>query len=43
MPFRTRPMYAAGLDFVVQFGMTTSMLADCSSFPSDHAVLFFPL
>jgi undecaprenyl-diphosphatase len=41
LPFRNRPMHEAGLHFLLPFGMTSGNLLGWSSFPSDHAVLFF--
>jgi undecaprenyl-diphosphatase len=43
LPFRARPMHVAELGFVLPYGMLPSLLKDWSSFPSDHAVLFFTL
>lgn len=43
LPFRARPFLNAGLHFVKPFGMTDEGLETWSSFPSDHAVLFFSL
>lgn len=45
LPFRYRPVYEAQLDFLPPYGMEKAMLKfeGWSSFPSDHAVLFFAL
>lgn len=43
LPLRLRPIYDPNLDFVVPFGVDTEKLLEWSSFPSDHAVLFFAL
>jgi len=43
LPFRLRPLQEEGLHFLLPFGMTTTVLEGWSSFPSDHAVLFFTL
>lgn len=43
LPFRPRPLLNAGLHFVKPFGMRDEGLETWSSFPSDHAVLFFSL
>jgi len=43
LPFRERPLHEAGLNFVLPFGMDTGVLDGWSSFPSDHAVMFFSL
>ncbi|MBI5491557.1 MAG: phosphatase PAP2 family protein [Deltaproteobacteria bacterium] len=43
LPFRVRPMHELGLNFVLPYGVDQSILDDWSSFPSDHAVLFFSL
>jgi undecaprenyl-diphosphatase len=43
LPFRLRPLHEEGLGFLVPYGMKTSTLDGWSSFPSDHAVLFFVL
>jgi undecaprenyl-diphosphatase len=43
MPFRIRPLHEAGLGFVAPYGVSEDALAKLSSFPSDHAVLFFAL
>jgi undecaprenyl-diphosphatase len=43
LPFRARPFLNPDLHFVKPFGMTSEGLETWSSFPSDHAVLFFSL
>ena len=43
LPFRLRPMHAETLDFVRPVGMELYDMSRWSSFPSDHAVLFFTL
>ena len=43
LPFRVRPFLNPDLHFVRPFGMNTEGLETWSSFPSDHAVLFFSL
>jgi len=43
LPFRTRPLYTTELHFVPPFGTDTLTLQKWSSFPSDHAVVFFAL
>lgn len=43
LPFRPRPMHVAELGFILPYGMLPTLLKDWSSFPSDHAVLFFTL
>jgi undecaprenyl-diphosphatase len=43
LPFRARPLYTPGLDFVPPFGTESLDLEHWSSFPSDHAVVFFTL
>lgn len=43
LPFRSRPMHVVELGFVLPYGMLPALLKDWSSFPSDHAVLFFAL
>jgi undecaprenyl-diphosphatase len=43
LPFRLRPMHDESLHFVVPFGVDRVSLDGWSSFPSDHAVLFFAL
>lgn len=43
LPFRLRPLHEFGLNFVTPYGVSEDALAKLSSFPSDHAVLFFAL
>ncbi len=43
LPFRVRPVYNPELHFTVPFGMDTVGLERWSSFPSDHAALFFTI
>jgi undecaprenyl-diphosphatase len=43
LPFRFRPLHEKSLVFVVPYGMERTILDGWSSFPSDHAVLFFTL
>jgi undecaprenyl-diphosphatase len=43
LPFRDRPMWNTALHFRIPFGAPINILQDWSSFPSDHAVLFFAL
>lgn len=43
LPFRLRPIHEESLDFVLPHGMVRTILDGYSSFPSDHAVLFFCL
>jgi undecaprenyl-diphosphatase len=42
-PYRDRPMQEAGLDFVLPHGVPLNWWDSHTSFPSDHAVLFFAL
>jgi undecaprenyl-diphosphatase len=42
LPFRLRPIHEPGLGFVLPYAMPPNVL-DWSSFPSDHAALFFAL
>jgi undecaprenyl-diphosphatase len=42
LPFRERPMYTAGLHFQTSYLSSENMI-HWSSFPSDHAALFFAL
>lgn len=42
-PFRLRPLYEKGLNFLLPYGMSPTCLDGWSSFPSDHAALFFAL
>ncbi len=41
LPFRARPLHNAALHFRLPFGVDPKILIDWSSFPSDHAALFF--
>ncbi|MFZ0739690.1 MAG: phosphatase PAP2 family protein [Candidatus Acidiferrales bacterium] len=43
LPFRERPLRNAALQFRIPLGVNPHELFDWSSFPSDHAVLFFAL
>jgi undecaprenyl-diphosphatase len=43
LPFRMRPIHDPGVDFVEPYGAAGTVVAKMSSFPSDHAVLFFAL
>ena len=43
LPFRFRPIHDATINFLPPFGMNTNILDGFSSFPSDHAILFFCL
>ncbi len=43
LPFRLRPILNTDLNFVKPFGSTAASLESWSSFPSDHAVMFFSL
>lgn len=43
LPYRARPMHADPLEITVPFGVDPSGLEGWSSFPSDHAVLFFAI
>ena len=43
LPFRLRPMLNHEYDFLIPYGFNASILESWSSFPSDHAVLFFSL
>lgn len=43
LPFRARPLNEVGLDFNLPYGMRSGMMESWSSFPSDHAVLFFAI
>jgi undecaprenyl-diphosphatase len=43
LPFRQRPMYNQEMHFRVPYGQGTQMLIGWSSFPSDHAALYFTL
>lgn len=43
LPFRSRPMTIPALHFQIPYGSGDGGLIDWSSFPSDHAVVFFAL
>lgn len=43
LPFRLRPIHEEGLDFILPYDMRPTVLEGWSSFPSDHAVLFYAL
>ncbi len=43
VPFRERPLRNPALHFQLPYGMTEKALLGWSSFPSDHAALFFTL
>ena len=43
LPFHPRPLHASGLPIKLPLGVDARTLNDFSSFPSDHAVLFFGL
>ncbi len=43
LPFRVRPIYNPALHLKVAFTLAPNTLESWSSFPSDHAVLFFAL
>ena len=43
LPYRPRPLHTAGLHFVVPYSSPAAYYSDWSSFPSDHASLFFAL
>lgn len=43
LPFRLRPIHNPNLDFIIPYNDSISTLQGMSSFPSDHAVLFFTL
>ena len=43
MPFHRRPLHTPDLGFRIPFDVSPETLNDWSSFPSDHAVLFFAL
>jgi len=43
LPFRLRPLHEIGLNFITPYGINPNTLGSWSSFPSDHAVLFFAL
>jgi undecaprenyl-diphosphatase len=43
LPFRERPLHNPSLHFQVPFGVDITSLIGWSSFPSDHATLYFAL
>jgi len=43
LPFRLRPLHEEALHFLRPYGVMPESLSEWSSFPSDHAVLFFAL
>ena len=43
LPFRVRPLHEASIHFVLPYGIDQDTLIHWSSFPSDHAALFFAL
>ena len=43
LPFRSRPLHTSELGFLVPYEMRPRALETWSSFPSDHATLFFSL
>jgi len=43
LPFRCRPLHNRALHFHIPYGVDENVLINWSSFPSDHAVLFFTL
>ena len=43
LPLRLRPLHNASVDFILPYGMKITALEGWSSFPSDHAVLFYAL
>jgi len=43
LPFRDRPIHDAAMEVIVPVGARAETLMGWSSFPSDHAVLFFSL
>ncbi|MEO6351937.1 MAG: phosphatase PAP2 family protein [Burkholderiaceae bacterium] len=43
LPFRLRPLHETGLHFLLPYGTSPTVLDGWSSFPSDHAALFFAL
>jgi undecaprenyl-diphosphatase len=43
LPFRFRPVHDPSFNFLLPYGMSTVTLDGWSSFPSDHAALFFTL
>jgi undecaprenyl-diphosphatase len=43
LPFRYRPLHDPNIDFVLAYGWSTIPMDGWSSFPSDHAALFFAI
>lgn len=43
LPFKLRPLHEETLNFILPYGMKPTVLEGWSSFPSDHAVLFYAL
>ncbi len=43
LPYRERPFHNLALNFIPPYGTNTLSLTNWSSFPSDHAALFFTL
>lgn len=43
LPYRERPLHTPGIGYVLPYTMEPQSLIHWSSFPSDHAVLFFAL
>jgi undecaprenyl-diphosphatase len=43
LPFRVRPLHEPSVHFVLPYGIEQDTLIHWSSFPSDHAALFFAL
>lgn len=43
LPFRNRPLYSESLELKTPLGLPSEIAHDWSSFPSDHAALFFSL
>lgn len=43
LPFRLRPLHEESLSFILPYSMKPTVLEGWSSFPSDHAVLFYAL
>ncbi len=43
LPFRLRPMHEESLNFLLPYTMNPRLLDGWSSFPSDHALLFYAL
>lgn len=43
LPYRERPLHTPGIGYILPYTMEPQTLIHWSSFPSDHAVLFFAL